>query len=282
MQYILLLIVVIASSCVGIAQKQYSVKTSGDSIFLFMAVSAFFGVLCFTAISGFKLDFTIDVFWHSIGFATAYIACFAGVVFALKYGPFALTNLALNYSLVIPVMYGLIFLGEEISVICVAGLLFLAISVFMVADNAAKRMLSFKWLMCAMAGFIGNGMCSVLQKNQQMAFNGRYKTEFMIMALVICFVIFALISLLRGEKIRAGLKKTLPYSAAAGISNGVVNYFVMILTALMPTAILFPSILAGGMLLSCFAAIVYYKETLTKRQLIGYFAGMVSILLLNL
>ena len=74
----------------------------------------------------------------------------------------------------------------------------------------------------------------------------------------------------------------LPAGFIAGIANGIVNFFVMVLTGLIPNAILYPSISAGGVVLGFFASVLIYKEKLSKLQLTGYFIGVLSIILLNI
>ena len=56
----------------------------------------------------------------------------------------------------------------------------------------------------------------------------------------------------------------------------------MMLTALIPTAILFPSISGGGIVLGFVLAVFAYKEKLSMLQVIGYFIGMISVILLNI
>ena len=66
------------------------------------------------------------------------------------------------------------------------------------------------------------------------------------------------------------------------MANGAVNLFVMLLTGLLPTAILFPSISAGGMAITFAIAILFYKEKLSKVQILGYMFGIISVVLLNI
>ena len=67
-----------------------------------------------------------------------------------------------------------------------------------------------------------------------------------------------------------------------GVANGIVNLLVMVLTGAIPNAILFPSISAGGIVLSWILATFLYKEKLSRVQLAGYFIGVVSVIFLNL
>ena len=55
-------------------------------------------------------------------------------------------------------------------------------------NQIEKKRLTPKWLLYVILAFIGSGGCSAVQKGQQLAFNGTYKNEFMIVALGITFV----------------------------------------------------------------------------------------------
>ena len=56
----------------------------------------------------------------------------------------------------------------------------------------------------------------------------------------------------------------------------------MILVADIPSAILYPCVSAGGIVIGFIMAITVYKEKLTNMQLVGYFLGVVSVVCLNL
>ena len=142
--------------------------------------------------------------------------------------------------------------------------------------------LTLKWVMFVALSFFGNGFISIIQKNQQMKFNGAYKSEFMIVALIIVFVIFFLLGLsVKGDK-KKMLGECIKYAAPAGLANGMVNFFIMVLTSLLPTAILFPSISAMDMTFTFIIALSIFKEKLSKIQTAGYLLGVISVILLNI
>ena len=67
-----------------------------------------------------------------------------------------------------------------------------------------------------------------------------------------------------------------------GAFNGMVNLFVMILSGLMPVSLMFPIISAGGIVATFIISQVFYKEKLSKLQLIGFVLGTISVVLLNI
>ena len=141
---------------------------------------------------------------------------------------------------------------------------------------------TIKWIIYAIIAFVGNGMCSTFQKMEQIRFDGAYKNEFMIVALGIDFVILTMIVLVSKADIKSQLKGCSIYAPLAGIANGATNLLVMVLTALLPTAVLFPSISAGGIIIMFFISLLVYKEKISKQQMVGYIMGVSSVILLNL
>ena len=68
-----------------------------------------------------------------------------------------------------------------------------------------------------------------------------------------------------------------------GILNGAANLFVMILAAKrVPSALMYPLISGGSIILTWITSRFYYKEKLTILQNIGLIVGIAAVVLLNL
>ena len=117
---------------------------------------------------------------------------------------------------------------------------------------------------------------------QQVRFDGGYKNEFMIIALAIT-VIVCLIMVLTKERniIKQQSALGVALGLLCGVANGAVNLFVMILSGRMPVSLMFPIISAGGIVATFIISTVFYKEKLSRPQLIGFILGTVSVVLLN-
>jgi len=294
-QYFFLFIVVLFISAQNILQKQYNVKTQASNVFSFCGLTCFFALLFFVVSAFFNIQFhesslivnkssginlTPDIAIYAVGFAITYTAANFGSFLALKHGPMGITLLISSYSLIIPTLYGIIFLKDPIRYTTYIGLALLAVTLFLLNFKNEKINFSLKWLVCVTLSFIGNGMCSTVQRMQQVAFAGEGKNELMIVALIISTILFFTIALIRKENFN--IKQSLPYAAPKGIANGIVNLFVMALQVVIPTAIFFPVVSAGGIIIGFFVSLFVYKEKLSKIQYFGYALGVMSIVLLNL
>ncbi len=283
MNYILIMLVAVFISAQNVLQKKYNTKTSSPNAYLFTAISAFSAMIFFVTAAGFKMEFNTELLPYSFAFGMAFAICFTAVVYAMKYGMMSLTSLITAYSLIIPTFYGIIFLNEEIKYTVYVGIILLLVSLLLLNIKSGQGGgFSLKWLIFVTLAFLGNGMCSVVQNMQQNKFDGKYKSEFMIIALAIV-VVSMLICAFRQKNVKTEFLGCAKSAVFAGVSNGIVNLLVMILvTSDIPGAIFYPSISAGGIVLSFIFAICVYKEKLTKRQFTGYLIGIFSVVILNL
>lgn len=310
MEYVFLIITVILCAAQNVFIKQYNVKTQKPDSLLFGAVSVLFALLFFVADlgieHGFKFNYTPEILPYSIGFALTYSMAILGAIYAIQFGSLAVSALISSYSLLIPTFYGVFFLEEKLSY---TGFALLCISIFLInkKDESSTVRFTLKWVIALAASFIGNGLCSTVQKMQQLAFKPGdsekavdatmqaikqtaeqpydYKNEFMIIALAISFIILLsvlLVSLKGKMPEKTTLKNSIFLGLPRGIANGIVNLLMIILASRLSATILYPTVSAGGIVLGFFIALFWYKERLSKIQLVGYGLGVVSVVLLNL
>lgn len=281
MQYLLLALTTVCLSAQQLIQKRYNQKTENPNRFLFLAFTALAATVFFIVASLFRLSFDPAVLPYSLGFATAYIAATVGIIYALKLGSMAITALVNSYSLLIPTFYGIIFLRESVKVAGIIGIALLLVSLFLLGAKKERATGGVKWLVFLIVAFVGNGMCSTVQKIQQINMDGAYKSEFMIFALIAAFVVFAGFAFARGN-VKNNLPPCAGFGSLNGVFNGAVNFLVLILTGLIPNSVLFPCISAGGIVLSLFTALFLFKEKLSAFQIVGYVLGLASVILLNI
>lgn len=294
MEYLMLLIVVATMMINTIAQKQYNLKAKHHEPFLFLSVFIYVAMIFFVFSSGFKLEFNSAVLPYSIIFAICFALSFLTTFMAIKTGPLSITLLVTTYSLIVPTFYGMIFLGDKIGALAYIGIVLIMVSLLLVniqkrskADDVDKSTpkITLKWVLWLVSAFFVNGFNSVIQKEQQLKFDGAYKSEFMIVGLFIAATVLFICAFLFGNARTEFLhkfKECVKYGIFGGVANGAMNLGVLILTGLIPTAILFPSISGGGVIAGFVISRFLYKEKLSPVQIAGYVIGTVSVIILNL
>lgn len=280
-----LICIIIGITAQDVLKKVYS-KNNGKGVYFFNALTSFSAMMFFVGsaivIKG-GLDWNLGVLPYSIAFAVSYALSSIFSLTAISCGSLSLTSLIIQYSLLLPTAYGLFFLNDNISVGLIPGIILLLISLMLINKKDGGIIFSFKWIISVFVAFLGNGMCSVFQKMQQVEFKGAYKDEFMIIALLIVCVISGLLCIVNERReISRYAKSGLHWGVLCGIMNGMVNLFVMILSGLMPVSLMFPLISSGGIVTTYIVSKFIYNENLNRVQFVGFILGIGSIILMNI
>ena len=285
MTYLFLSIAVLAVTGQDIFKKKFNQKSRGGS-FLFTAMLSAFAMLFFVAINR-DFDYRPILLIPSTAFAISYATANFFAVQAIRCGSLAKTSLIISFSLLIPSLYGILFLNEALSFSLVAGLLLLICSLALI--NYEKRDFQektpAKWYLFVFLAFLGTGMCSTVQRAKQEIFGKEGDNLFMIVALAMVTVIMSVISLCsKEEKVQTKeiIRHGLLWAMLCGLANGLTNYLVILLNTRLPASTLFPVLSSGKLVLAFLYSILVVREKLNRRQLIGFWVGVASIILLNL
>lgn len=284
MNALILSITIFATSIQGVCTKAYGKKNGGKGGFLYLTISRIAGVILLAVTAG-TLTFDQSVIPYAIALGIFYSLTASFNFLAVNSGPLALTSLITSYSLMLPTAYGLIFMKDPISVGFVPGLLLLLISLFLISKKRTDDgvPITFKWIVYVVVMFLANGGGSIVQSMQQRASGGAYKNELMIIALLLMIVVTLVLSFAKEKEDMVSCAKLgwLP-ALVCGAANVIMNFLVMVLQGLMPVSVLFPLISAGSLVLTYFLARFLYKEKLSKRQIVGYILGTLSVVFLNI
>lgn len=193
--YVLLAVAALTVACQNITKKKFNQKSS-VGVFLFSGMISLCAMAFFIVIND-DWSYLPEQLPHSFGFALSYTAYTLFAVMAMKAGSLAKTSLVLSSSLLIPTLYGFLFLNETISITLVVGLALLIAGLWLVNYVKEKSVATLKWALFAFLAFAGSGMCSVVQKMQINTFGTEGKNVFMIVALAIVTVMLFTVNLKR-------------------------------------------------------------------------------------
>jgi len=284
MEVLFLMLVMLLISTQQIAQKEYNKRAHGGS-YTFVLIAMLAACIVFLITSGGTLEFRLGVFFYSLLFALGYCMSMVMGFLAIKTGSLSLSALIMQYSLIVPAIYGMVMLGEPPKITLFIGLLLLIVSLILVNLSGKEEHVrpTVKWAIVAGLSFIGNGACVTVQKVQQVNFNGQYKSEFMIMSLAISAVILLCLVLMFDRKeLFYNVKNGGLIAAGSGVCNGVSNFLMMVLAVMLPASVMYPVVSAGGTITTSLAALLIYREKMSKRQIVGLGIGILAIIALNL
>lgn len=274
----------------NVLKKQNKTPENGRvfSVMLFNTLSSVAGVVFFLVYANCQLE------WHSITigygllFALAFTATVVFSFLAVSEGSLALSSLVMSYSCMIPTVYGM-FTGDEVNIYKIGGILLLVFSLFFFngsknEEDSGSR-ITPRWVLYAFLSFVGNGLCSTIQKMYQTASDSRYMSEFMLLAYVIGGIVTLSIMVAYGAK-KENRPKTPKmnylWGLLAGLANAGANLSVITLNRTQQASWLFPMISAGGVVVAFLVALFLYKEKQTPRQIVGLVLGLLSILAIQL
>lgn len=281
MNALLLIVTLICLTLREVAGKAYTKRITGG-VYTYTAVAGL-GTIFFFLITSKDLNFQVGIIPYAVWFGASYLLASIFMLKAIAAGSLSLTALVTNCSLIIPTLYGLIFLQEKGSLFLYLGIVLLIAALVLVNKTSVSSPITGKWLFYVSVAFLGNGMCTISQKAQQLAFDGQGKNELMIIALgIVVLVNFVLAMIYELGKLKKFAKAALITGFPGGLSNGVVNLFVMIMLGRMPTSTVFPLISGGGIVLTYLVSRFFYKEKLSRGQTVGFILGILSVVLLNL
>lgn len=261
-----------------------------SSVLLFSAISTFGACIFFVFSAKFKIDFSSALLPYSMLFAITYATNTYFSLLALKMGNLMITGLVFSFSLLIPTFFGLVAYNEESGITFWLGLLLLCASLLLInfkpsvqKEKKQNKKLNIKYLVALIIGCVTNGCCSTIQTAEQKAFSGRYKSEFMIVALLLASIALFVLSLVNEREHYTGdCKQAISLGSFYGISNGMLNLFVMFSVNSFPASIVFPIIGAGGIVINSVIAVFFFKEKYTHLQYLGMLLGICSVVFLNL
>lgn len=287
MNYFLLFLTALFIIFQKVCQDRYNAKRD-SGVFFFAGMISFFAMCFFMAINR-NWAWSNELIIPAVAFGLSYAAATVFVVLAIKNGSLAKTTLVTSYSLLVPAFAGLIVLREPIGVPMVVGMVLLVVSLWLTnrrktSADTPKEKITLKWVIFLLLAFVGNGMCSTVQKLTPHFLGADINQNlYMIAALGLSSAVLITASFLTKE---TGLKDTLkigaPLALLDGLFNGTVNYLAIYLNQFIPASVMFPVLSGGEIILIVPYALLVRREKFTAAQWVGFGVGVVSVVLLNL
>ena len=295
MPYLLLSIAALAVTGQNIFKQKFNDKCKSGTFF-FTGMIALFAMAFFIVINR-DPYYSAKLIIPSAAFALSYASATFFAVLAIRYGSLAKSCLIISFSLLVPSFYGILFLHEPISLELILGTILLIVSLVLInyqkeeiveeeeAEEKASKKAPLKWYIFVALAFLGNGMCSTVQKAKQQIHGTEGDNLFMIVALAMVAVLMFVLAICTREErttIRETVRHGFLWAILCGVANGLTNYLVILLNLKLPASTLFPVISSGSLVLSFLYSVFVVREKFSTRQYIGFLIGVVSIVLLNL
>lgn len=285
---LLLAISMAAALAGGIIKKYFCAKISDGAVDrqIYNALSSLSAAVSLLLLNGIS----------KVSGFTIFLGIVFGVVTALQQisslksmelGPWSYTSVIISLSTLIPTVSGALFWSEEIyfiqfvGIICMIGCLILSVNL-----KTDKKKISISWLLYCMIVFFCTGFIGIMQKRHQ---NSEFKYE-LNSFLIVSFLVSFLYSVVSCTFLSKREEKSSTYAGysifvliiivASGIFAAINNILNLYLSGIMESAVFFPVVNVGGLILTTFTAVFLFQERLTQRQWIGIVLGIVSVFFL--
>ncbi len=286
--YLYILLGQVAHNGEGVFVKHHGAKGGKGGLF-FNAIVSFFAMVYFilTDTDGIHIPplllayAAVSCVMYSTGFYTIYVA--------FNRGSFVLTKALASFSILIPMLFGVVFLGEPAGVLTYVGIGLFVVSIVVMNAGLLKKSDEPRtrfdpiWLISVVLTLLANGAISIISRLQQIHFHNECTKEFLMLSLGGSFLFLLVLSLFKERKeIGTAVKTGVLFGAGAGVCNGISNYLRVLSYLYIPMSIAVPAASAVGLLISLALSVAVYREKPGTRKLIAVLLQILAILSLNL
>ena len=293
MQYVGTFVLTMSAGLLGGMARKYNAQRAGGALsplFFFNTVNAIVCALVLLLWGGFGTTSTYTVLL-GIVFGLTTTAQMIAQLKALEIGPMSYTTIIISCSTLMSALSGALFWDEKLAWAHIVGLILMLVSFGLsIEKKEEEKKSSTLWLILCLVAFLATGMIGIMQKIHQTSAHKAELNSFLIVAFLTSFV--ASFSMLLYTKQKDGtlsfrFKKPdrkalllIGIMMGAGICAAINNKLNLFLSGVIDTAVFFPIVNGGNLVLTTIAAVVVFRERLTKKQWIGVVAGILSVLFL--
>lgn len=204
---------------------------------------------------------------------------------ALAGGNTALCSTVYSMGFTLPTLSGALLWSEVLSPLDWLGILCAASAVALsgFTSHTKKHTTDRSRLLPLVIAMVASGGLGIVQKMQQRSAVAEQTSAFLLIAFLLAAAISLTVACLtRKHTVVSDLPKRSLTAAVVGLFFGCCNRLNTSLSGRLDSAIFFPTLNIGVILLSMVCGIVFFKEKLTKKEIAVLLCGSLSILLLTL
>ncbi len=273
------------SLCLKLLSRQY-IKSWGDSLAVNTAMYAVVTLIFLPAWRGLAAVSPTTV-GLAVAFGITFIVTIVAYAKAMSLGPLGYTALFFSGGLLVPVVTGSLLWQEPVKTIQVAGFILLLVS-FVLANQANdnRKSTGIAWFLFSLLTFFANGSLGALLKSHQMLLPGQEIAEFMLIAFAVALVLsLTMLGWDLRRHPRTPSRHMLTWwvlCIALGAATAFGNQLILTLSGQVLSIILFPVVNGGVLMLTALASTVIFRETFSRRGLVGFAFGVVALIILSL
>lgn len=229
--------------------------------------------------------------WFGLSFLTGFWFIFTYLLMTVstQRSGVTVTSLSSKLSVVLPIVAGIMFFGEPLSLVATAGIVLALVALFLVVGGRRDARPCVRTGKSGMITallpvfiFFGTGTGDILMKiNERQHAGGDmgFMIAFIYFVALIFGIILVVIDIIRGKS------KWQWKSAVGGVMLGVINYFstycVMNAMRFYDNVVLFPIYNIGVVSLTAIVGLLFFKEKLTWKNYLGLGIAIIAVVLIT-
>ena len=288
MAYFLLSLSVVLSTGRNLLSKNLSfVRFKTKQFFLCQSILFFFGafaILLFGKVS--FVSIAQETLLYSMIYGALLILAQWFYTAALSKGNTAACSTVYSLGFIFPTLSGAMIWNEAFSFVDLLGVLSAVAAVVLSGLKVNKNEGTAKayYFIPLVIAMLASGGLGIVQKVQQKSDYADQRPVFLLIAFLLAAGISLLFALMtKGSETDTNVlqARKLTVAALVGAFFGCCNLLNTLLAGLLDSAIFFPTLNIGVILLSTICAATLFKEKLSKKEICVLVLGGISILLLN-
>lgn len=272
-------------SCIKVTMQgqlsRKSIKNTNDSIAANCLIFAFTAVLFSISV---KSGININVVSYSLLFGICSASFQIFYALSLKSGPFSISCMLINLSMVLPAIFSIIVFGEKLTLMKFIGMILCMLALFLNIKSDNKKM-NLKWFLYVALAFLSTGSLGIVQKVFAKSSFGEELSQFIFLGYFIAFLItFIVVLILKGQKQEINFKinkQNIMFILVIVVCLGAYQYFCTLANSFIDAIILSPSISGLSTMFLTLSGRIFFKEHFTPKQILSICCGFIAILLIS-
>ena len=224
--------------------------------------------------------------YHALILGVLFISIFNIYALSLQKVGIAITSVINKMSFIIPVIASIIlYKSESLTVGITIGVSLALIGIYLSSTNNTTFKFDKKYLWLIMIIFFGQGIIDVILNDSKFHI-GINENMFFFLTLFISSSITGILILLFQNKINTIKLKNLAWGILFGIPNFFsIHFFLKALQSndfINKSYLIFPLTSVGIVVTTTLVGVLIYKEVLSKRNILGIFLAIISIMIISL
>ncbi|MEE1048064.1 MAG: EamA family transporter [Clostridia bacterium] len=282
MDYLLLFFsVIFAVSNNGLLHNHGGMKEQTQT-FMFNAFVSFVWFSGLLMIRNVNLEFSSGAILFGILYGAVQAVFLYFKMQAMANGPVSISTLIGTCSFVLSTVLGMVIWDESITVLQGIGLTFLMCSLMLSVktNEGSSKKMTFEWLLYCIGFFVASASVGIVFKMFSKSSSGNATDMMIVASLVMTISFLALSKPYSDGKFKISLTgRDIIYATACGTVSCAYNRLNIYLTGALPSIVFFPIFNGGVIFLSLITGLVLFKEKLSKKQIIGFVIGLISLML---